>query len=99
MEQLAAGMRARRAAGTPLDADAHAELVAGYLDALRAQGWLRGVAPEKLDTALEVVVVDGDDGRPALDVESNVTDASWIVPGWGVTETDPAQVGRNLAED
>ena len=57
------------------------------------------VEPERLDDLLVVVVMTGDDGAPALDIESNVTESVWSVPGWGVTERDPAVVGRTLAED
>jgi hypothetical protein len=99
MDELAADMRAQRAAGTTLDADAHAAVTAAYIEALRCAGWLQHVAPEALDSILEVVVVTDKNGGRMLDVESNVTDASWYVPGWGVTETDPGTVGRNLAED
>jgi hypothetical protein len=48
---------------------------------------------------LQVVVTTGADGHDELDIESNVTDSVWSVPGWGVTERDPAVVGRTLAQD
>ncbi len=99
MEGLAAEMRGRREAGVPLDAEALAATIAGYVDGLRSRGWPQHVDPEQLDGVLDVVVVPEENGGDALDVESNVTDQSYLVPGWGVTETDPATVGRGLAED
>ena len=74
-------------------------LVDAYVATLRENGWLREVDDEQLDGILDVRVMTDDDGRVALDVDSAVTGSVWGVPGWGVTETDPAAVGRGLAED
>jgi hypothetical protein len=98
VQQLAAPMNAARDAGTPLDPAALAAMTDAYIAAFRAAGWFREVTAEQLDGLLEVVVVDYR-GEPALDVQTEVTGGAMIVPGWGVSETDPAEVGRGIAED
>ena len=94
-----AQIRAQREAAPALDAATTKVLVDAYADALRAAGWLREVDEDQLDGILDVKVMTDDDGRVALDVDSAVTGSVWGVPGWGVTETDAAAVGRGLAED
>jgi hypothetical protein len=99
MESIAAEMRAERDGGAALEPDQHAALEAGYVDGLRSRGWLRQTSAASLESLLDAVVVRDRDGSATLDVESNVTDQSYLVPGWGVTEVDPTAVGRGLAED
>ena len=94
-----AEIRARRDAAPALDPVTARVLVDAYVDALRAAGWLREVDDQALAGILDVRVITEDDGSIALDVDSAVTGSVWGVPGWGVTETDPAAVGRGLAED
>jgi hypothetical protein len=94
-----AEIRAKREAAPPLDPAVARVIVDAYLAELRALGWLTEVEPEQLDGILEIVVMTEDDGSESLDVESNVTESVWGVPGWGVTETDPVQIGRGLAQD
>jgi hypothetical protein len=95
---MAGPARAARQAGTPLPADDIDAMTAAYLAAFREAGWFRQVDEVRLDGLLDVVVVEYQ-GAPALDVDTEVTGAALIVPGWGVTETDPAAVGRGIAED
>jgi hypothetical protein len=92
-------IRAQRESAPPLDAPTAKLLTDAYAAELRAHGWLTEVSPEQLDGMLEIVVMTESDGSASLDIDSNVTGSVWGVPGWGVTETDPAQVGRGLAED
>src|SRR6266511_1725056 len=99
MEPLRAQMQAQRDRGVPLDPAEHAALVDAYVDTMRARGWFQEVDADVLDGLLEVLVLTSDDGAAELDVESNVTGSVWSVPGWGVTETDAAGVGRGLADD
>ncbi len=102
VEQVTAAgaeIRARREVAPRLDPATARVLVDAYVAALREHGWLREVDGEQLDGILDVRVMTDDDGRVALDVDSAVTGSVWGVPGWGVTETDPAAVGRGLAED
>jgi len=94
-----AAIRARREIAPPLEPAMAQLLVDGYVGALRAAGWLREVRDDQLDAILDVRVMTDDDGRVSLDVDSAVTGSVYGVPGWGVTETDPAAVGRGLAED
>jgi hypothetical protein len=94
-----AEIRARREAAPALDPAIAQVVVDAFVAELRAQGWLTTVPPERLPGILEIVVMTEDDGSLALDVDSAVTGSVWGVPGWGVTETDPAAVGRGLAED
>lgn len=99
MEPIAAEMRAQRARGVPLDAASFRALHGAFVDGLRARGWLRDVEPERLADVIHVLVVTDDDGNAELDVETEITGSVVAVPGWGVTETDAAAVGRGLAED
>jgi hypothetical protein len=92
-------IRAQREAAPPLDAPTAQLLTDAYVHELRAHGWLREVSREQLDDILDVVVMTGTDGSSSLDVDSSVTGSVYEVPGWGVTETDPEQIGRGLAED
>ena len=94
-----AEIRAQREAAPRLDSATAQVLVDAYVAALREHGWLREVDDEQLDRILDVRVMTDDDGSVALDVDSAVTGSVWGVPGWSVTETDPAAVGRGLAED
>jgi len=94
-----AEIRAKREAAPPLDAAIAQEIVDAYVAELRSLGWLTQVEPEQLDGILEIVVMTEDDGSASLDIESNVTESVWGVPGWGVTETDAAKIGRGLAQD
>ena len=99
MEPIRVEMQARRARGIPLDPTDHAALLGAYVETMRSRAWFGTVGPRELQTVLEILVLRDADGRAELDVESNVTGSVWSVPGWGVTETDPAAVGRGLAED
>jgi hypothetical protein len=92
-------IRAQREAAPPLDAPTAQLLTDAYVTELRAHGWLTAVTPEQLDGILEIVVMTGSDGATSLDIDSNVTGSVWGIPGWGVSETDPVQVGKGLAED
>jgi hypothetical protein len=94
-----AEIRTRREVAPPLDAMTARVLVDAYVGALRDAGWLREVDDGQLDGILDVRVMTDDDGSVSLDVDSAVTGSVWGVPGWGVTETDAAAVGRGLAED
>ena len=76
-----------------------AEMREAFVAELRSHGWLREVGPEQLDDILDVLVIRDDAGNAELHVESNITGSVIGVPGWGVTETDPALIGRGLAED
>src|SRR5262245_23410320 len=99
MEPIRASMQAKRAEGMPLAPAEQAALVEAYVATMRSRGWFKTTAPEQLDEVLEVLVLRGEDGSAELDVESNVTGSVLSVPGWGVTETDAAAVGRGIAED
>ena len=99
MEPIRVEMQPRRDCGTALPEADHAALVGAYVATLRERGWLRTVRPEELERLLEVLVLEDAAGNAELDVESTITGSVWSVPGWGVTETDPAAVGRGLAED
>jgi hypothetical protein len=94
-----AEIRAKREAAPALDPRIAQQIVDAYVAELRRRDWLTNVEPEQLEGILEIVVMTDDDGSESLDIESNVTESVWSVPGWGVTETDPAQIGRGLAED
>ncbi len=94
-----AEIRAKREAAPRLDPAVAQQIIDAYVDALRVHGWLTQVDPEQLDGILEIIVMTEDDGSQSLDIDSNVTESVWGVPGWGVTETDPAKIGRDLAED
>lgn len=92
-------IRAQREAAPPLDAPTAKLLTDAYVAELRTHGWLTEVSSEQLDGMLEIVVMTESDGSASLDIDSSVTGSVWGVPGWGVTETDPVQVGRGLAQD
>jgi hypothetical protein len=99
MEPLAAEMRTKRERGVPLDDANLTALRDAFVTKMRSRGWLQEVDPERLVDIVEVVVITDDNGDPELDVESNVTGSVWSVPGWGVTETDPVEIGQGLADD
>jgi hypothetical protein len=97
--EAGAEIRARREAAPALDPAVAQVITDAYVAELRTLGWLTEVDPEQLDGILEIVVMTEPDGSESLDVDSNVTESVWGVPGWGVTETDPVQIGRGLAQD
>jgi hypothetical protein len=97
--EAGAEIRARREVAPALDPAVAQVITDAYVAELRTLGWLTEVDPEQLDGILEIVVMTEPDGSESLDVDSNVTESVWGVPGWGVTETDPVQIGRGLAHD
>jgi hypothetical protein len=94
-----AQIRARREAAPPLDVTTTRVVIDAYVAELRALGWLTEVDPEQLEGILAIVVMTDADGARSLDIESNVTESVYHVPGWGVSETDSAKIGRGIAQD
>ena len=99
MAPMVADIQARIASGVPLDPEPLRAMREAFVAELRSRGWLRDVGSEQLADILDVLVIRDDAGNAELHVESNVTGSVIGVPGWGVTETDPALIGRGLAED
>ena len=99
MAPMVADIQARVASGVPLEAEPFGAMRDAFVAELRSRGWLSDVEPERLADVLEVLVISDEAGQAELHVESNITGSVIGVPGWGVTETDPASIGRGLAAD